>query len=76
VTPLSVTIILGETISGDFDVAVIYANGERKELALNSMFGYESGEQEWNFKSAFLFREISKVEINGMMIDFPHPALE
>jgi len=76
VTPLSVTIVLGVTVFDDLEVAVIYANGDRKILALNGMFGYGNGEQEWYFTSAFLFREISSVEINGTIIEFPraHPS--
>lgn len=71
VTPISVTIVLGETIFDDFDVAVIYENGERIVLTPNGMFGYENGEQEWNFRNAFLFQQISSVEIGGMMFAFP-----
>ena len=71
VTPLSVTVVLAESTEGDFNVVLVYENGERVSLANSGMFTYENGEQEWYFKNAFLFQQISKVEINGTAVDFP-----
>ena len=71
VTPLSVTVVLSESTVGDFNVVLVYENGERVPLTNNGMFTYENGEQEWYFKNAFLFQQISTVEINGATFDFP-----
>ena len=71
VTPLSVTVVLSESTQGDFDVVLIYENGERVSLANSGMFTFENGEQEWYFKNAFLFQQISQLEINGAVFDIP-----